>query len=95
MFSTIQGFEWDVGNLEKNTHKHNVTNKECEEAFFDEQKKIAKDSLHSGKELRYILLGKTKVYRRLFIVFTVRKLFVRVISARDLNKKEYHLYEKT
>ena len=94
MFSQISGFEWDEGNRDKNERKHRVTSKECEEAFFDGQKKIIKDPLHSGKEQRYILLGKTKVHRRLFIVFTIRKLFVRVISARDLNKKEYPLYEK-
>jgi len=88
------GFEWDRGNQEKNELKYNVTNKECEEVFFDEQKKILKDPLHSGKEQRYILLGKTKTHRHLFIVVTVRKLYMRIISARDLNKKEYPLYEK-
>lgn len=93
-FSKILGFEWDAGNQEKNELKHGVTNKECEEAFFDEQKRILKDPIHSGKEQRYVLLGKTKAHRRLFIVFTTRKSFIRVISARDLNKKEYPLYEK-
>lgn len=86
-------FFWDKGNLDKNLLKHRVTDEECEEVFFDEDKKIYNDILHSGQEERYILIGKTKLGRLLFIVFTKRKNKVRVISARDMNKKEWKLYE--
>ena len=85
-------FEWDAGNRDKNLLKHSVSNEECEEIFFDPDRKIAKDALHSGKENRYILLGKTKKGKVLFVVFAMRDKKVRVISARDLNKKEKHLY---
>ena len=85
-------FQWDKGNIDKNLLKHRVANEECEEVFFDENKKLYKDELHSGKEARYILIGKTKLNRLLFIVFTQRRNKVRVISARDLNKKESKLY---
>lgn len=85
-------FQWDTGNTEKNVEKHQVNNGECEEVFFDRHKKILKDVLHSGIEPRYIIFGKTKKGRKLFLVFTIRKLQVRVISARDLNKKEVKLY---
>jgi len=90
-------FEWDKGNKGKSLAKHQVTNEECEEGFFDNRKKILKDILHSGKEDRYILLGRTKKKRLLFVVFTAGKKKLRVISARDLNKKERRLYyeEKT
>ena len=87
-------FEWDDANRIKNVKKHNATNEECEEIFFDPRKKIAKDILHSRYEDRYILIGETKKGRILFIVFTIRKTNVRVISARDLNRKERILYEK-
>ena len=86
-------FEWDQGNKNKNYQKHGVTDQECEEAFFDPHKKILKDVFHSHHEQRYILLGETKKERRLFIVFTMRAGRARVISARDLNKKERKLYE--
>ena len=86
-------FQWDKGNKEKNSSKHGVADRECEEVFFDQQKKIFKDTLHSGSEDRLILLGKTKNERTLFIVFTVRDEKVRIISARDLNRKERHLYD--
>lgn len=88
-------FIWDRGNIDKNWTKHKVTNRECEEAFFDRNKKIYKDKLHSGKEERYILLGKTKKGRLLYTVFTIRKKKVRIISSRDINRKERKLYEKT
>jgi len=88
-------FEWNKGNRNKNFIKHGVTDGECEEIFFDSDKKILKDIHHSNKEPRYILIGQTKLQRPLFIVFTIRKNNIRVISARDLNKKEKKFYEKT
>lgn len=86
-------FDWDQGNRGK-PGKHAVTNEEAEEAFFDPHKKVSKDALHSATEDRYILLGKSKVRRLLYIVFTWRKTKIRIISVRDINKKEVHLYEK-
>jgi uncharacterized DUF497 family protein len=87
-------FEWNKGNDKKNYLKHGVANSECEEVFFDNNKIILKDKLHSIDEDRYIIFGKTKQKRILFIVFTLRKEKIRVISARDINKKEIKLYEK-
>jgi uncharacterized DUF497 family protein len=88
-------FQWDKGNKNKNWLKHKVTNKECEEAFFDKNKKIIKDEIHSGREKRFIILGKTKEKTLLFIVFTLRGKKLRIISARKINKKEVRLYEKS
>jgi hypothetical protein len=88
-------FEWDNGNQDKSWQKHQVSIVEAEEAFFDQNKKLYPDPIHSGKESRKILIGKTQKNRVLFIVFTIRKEKVRIISARDLNKREKGLYEKT
>ena len=88
-------FEWDKGNIGKNK-KHNVEDREAEEAFLDEGKVIYKDKLHSTDvEERFILLGKSKKDRLLYIVFTERNEKLRIISARDINKKEVYLYEET
>lgn len=84
--STVE-FEWDKGNIGKNK-KHHVNDQEAEEIFFDENKVLLKDVLHSKTEERFIILGKTKVDRVLYAVFTKRKKKIRIISARDLNKKE-------
>ena len=86
-------FQWDKGNKNKNDVQHRVSDEECEEVFFDQNKKILKDILHSGREERYMLLGQTKAKRGLFIVFTLRRDEIRVISARDLNRRERKLYE--
>lgn len=93
-------FVWDKGNIDKNWIKHRVINSECEEVFFDKKKVIFKDVIHSRNEERHRILGKTKKGRLLFVVFTIRenKIIredkIRVISARDINKKERRLYEE-
>ena len=92
-FKSALEFEWDKGNIEKN-RKHDVGDKESEEAFLDENKVIFKDLLHSGVEERFILIGKTKKKRVLYAVFTMRKSRVRIISCRDINKSERSLYDK-
>lgn len=89
----ILEFQWDTGNITKN-QKHKVEDKEAEEAFLDKKKIIFKDVLHSEKEKRFILIGKTKKKRFLYIIFTLRKNKIRIISARDINKKEVSIYEK-
>ncbi len=86
-------FEWDEWNIRKNRLKHGTLTDEIERAFTDPYKKIFIDILHSKREDRYIAIGKTNKDRVLYIVFTVRnKKRVRVISARDLNRKERNLY---
>lgn len=87
-------FQWDSANRDKNYIKHDVSNAEIEEAFYDQHKKILKDKIHSAGEERYRIIAKTNTHRLLFIVFTIGNSQIRVISARDLNKKEMYLYEK-
>ena len=88
-------FDWDKGNKEKNLIKHGVSNEECEEIFFDPHKRVVAPGTYSGPEERHILIGETKRNRLLMVIFTMRNQKVRVISARDLNRKEKGLYEKT
>ena len=84
-------FEWDEGNIGKNK-KHNVEDREAEEVFLDGNKKTFKDKLHSDGEERFRVVGKTKKKRLLLIAFTIRKDKIRIISARNINKKEVYLY---
>lgn len=86
-------FIWDHGNAQKNK-KHGVANSESEEVFFDENKAMLRDTLHSEGEERFIIIGRTKKARLLFVVFTMRDKKIRIISARDVNKREVHLYEE-
>jgi len=96
-FSFLQectGFEWDQNNIEKNWLKHKVTPVECEQIFFNQPLIIDDDSKHSDTEKRFYVLGKTDLGRKLFVVFTIRKKNIRIISARDMNKKEKRSYEQ-
>ena len=87
-------FEWDEWNSRKNRLKHNVFPNEAEQVFTDPKKIILADHFHSKKEERYIIIGKTENNRILYVVFTLRKIKIRVISARDLNHKEKNLYHE-
>ena len=87
-------FEWDQGNIDKNWKKHRVNNKETEETFFNKPLKIYKDKKHSQKEDRFVALGITNKKRRLYIIFTLRKEKIRIISARNQSEKERGEYEK-
>lgn len=92
-FSKLEGFEWDFGNLE-HIKKHKVSSKECEEVFFSIPIIVGLDIKHSEVEKRFEVLGKSKKGRRVFLVYTLRENYIRVISARDQNKKERRKYEK-
>ena len=80
-------------NVQKNWEKHKVTPVESEQAFFNSPLTIVKDINHLKAEERFYALGKTDQNRRLFIVFTLRQKLIRVISSRDMSKKERKIYK--
>ena len=92
----ITGFDWDTGNARKND-KHGVLMSEAEQVFFNDPLLLVADTKHSHAEQRYHALGKTDEGRTLHITFTLRKSGekIRVISARDMHKKERTIYEQT
>lgn len=97
MKSTLEkctGFQWDKGNSEKNWETHKVLKSECEQAFFNKPLVITDSQKETDKEKRWYLLGRTDLDRKLFIVFSVRKNLIRVISARDMSKKERKKYNE-
>jgi uncharacterized protein len=86
------GFERDDHNTEKIKARHGVAPTECEQIFFNLPFVVGDDSKHSEKENRFFVLGKTDTGRLLFLVITVRINKIRVISARDMNRKERGIY---
>jgi uncharacterized DUF497 family protein len=88
----VTGFQWDQGNLEKNWLKHGVSPLECEQVFFNQPLVVVPDPKHSEREERFYALERTDTDRYLFVVFTVRGRKLRVISARDMNRKERSIY---
>jgi uncharacterized protein len=95
-FDLIAGFDWDDGNRRKSADKHAVSQAEAESVFFDEPLIVAVDSKHSEMEHRFHALGKTAQNRLLHITFTLRqnRTLIRVISARDMHRKERRAYEQ-
>jgi uncharacterized DUF497 family protein len=95
IFEQFTGFDWDNGNIDKNRLRHNVENFECEQIFFNRPLIILDDSKHSESEKRWVALGKTDKDRFLVIIFTKRKKnLIRIISARDMNKRERAFYNE-
>lgn len=94
VFSAPIAFDWDAGNSQKNQEQHGVTNQEAESLFFNEHKFVFEDSTHSQIKKRYLLLGITSEGRKPAIIFIIRKNKIRIISARDMHKKERQIYDK-
>ncbi|MBI3577545.1 BrnT family toxin [Candidatus Gottesmanbacteria bacterium] len=89
----VTGFEWDEANT-RHIANHNVTPEEAEQVFSDKNNVIIEDLKHSIIERRPLIVGKTQKGRLLYQVFTRRRNNMRVISSRDINRKEVNLYEK-
>ena len=90
----VVGFEWEAGNRRKNWERHGVSDQECEEVFSHRPLLVAGDPGHSGVESRHFALGRTRTGRRLFVAFTVRQGRIRIISARDMNRRERKSYDE-
>jgi uncharacterized DUF497 family protein len=94
VYPKFTGFDWDDGNREKNP-KHDVQSWECEQLFFNEPLIILEDSKHSVSEGRSAAFGRTDSGRPLVIIYTMRGSKIRVVSARDMSRRERQYYEDT
>jgi uncharacterized DUF497 family protein len=94
-FNRITAFDWDAGNARKND-KHTVSQTEAEQIFFNDPVLLVADLRHSLTEDRFHALGVTNNGRLLHVTLTLRfdATKIRVISARDMHRKERAIYEK-
>ncbi len=92
----IAGFDWDAANSAKSIDKHGVSSIEAEQVFTNEPLLVVADPKHSAAEPRWHALGKTHAGRLLHVTFTLRfdGTRIRVISARDMHRKERRRYEQ-
>ena len=93
-FEDIVGYQWDDGNTDKNRINHQVENWECEQVFFNTSLIALGDFKHSAKEERWAAFGRTDEGRRLVVILTKRGNLLRIIAARDMNRKERKFYEE-
>ncbi len=93
-FPESKSFDWDQGNINKNWDKHRVHHLECEEIFFNEPIVTKVEKRGASQEERVSALGMTNEGRFLFVVSTIRRGRIRVVSVRDMNKKERKIYDE-
>lgn len=94
LIARCSGFDWDGGNLPKIWERHHVIPNECQQVFLNRPLFGAPNEKHSDKEGRYYAFGQTDAGRFLAIIFTVRGDLIRVISARDMNRRERRTWSK-
>ncbi|MBC8509822.1 MAG: BrnT family toxin [Anaerolineales bacterium] len=91
---TLHGitFEWDSRKAASNARKHEISFELACEAFFDPFVFYLGDEVIND-ELRETIIGMTKNWRLLYVVFVLNEDIVRVISARFVTKTEREDYE--
>ena len=86
-------FEWDNNKNESNKKKHGISFDEAKEVFEDTNRKEYEDIRKEYGELRIIAIGYAKTVNViLFVVFTIRNRYIRIISARKANKNDRKIY---
>jgi hypothetical protein len=86
--------EWDPCKAEQNQRKHKVPFEEASTVFADPLSSTIPDPLHSEKEERFIIIGKSVRGRVLIVVHTDEIDKIRIISARHARSYERRAYEK-
>jgi len=82
---------WDEEKNALNKRKHKISFEEAKKVFLDPRRFETFDKKHSNFEERLITIGFSGV-KLLTIIFTERDSSVRIISAREANKKEEEEY---
>ena len=88
-------FEWDPVKAAANSAKHGVSFEEACTAFQDPLARIHADPHHSASESREILIGHSAQGRLTLVAFTDRQGRLRLISAREVTRRERREYEES
>ncbi|MGQ9555576.1 MAG: BrnT family toxin [Anaerolineae bacterium] len=87
-------FEWDPDKTSRNLRKHGVSFGEAATVFRDTLSVTVADPDHSIEEERYITIGLSSRMRLLMVAHTEQGERIRIISARELTRREREQYEK-
>ena len=88
-------FEWDRRKAARNLAKHGLSFDEASTVFADGLSLTIPDPDHSEDEERWIIIGQSNRGRLLVVVHTEDGTMVRIISAREAEKRERVRYEET
>ena len=86
----IERISWDQETVD-HISKHAVSPEEVEEALFNDP---ASPLIMRGKEGTYLAYGKTNGGRFLLVVWAAKHRKTKIITARDMSKKEKQFYKR-
>ena len=86
----IERISWDQDTVD-HIARHSLSPEAVEEVLFNH---VDSPLIMRGREARYLAYGKTKGGRLLLVVWFARNRKTKIITARDLSKKEKQFYKK-
>ena len=86
----IERISWDEETVD-HISNHSVTPEEVEEVLFSD---TDVPLIMRGKEGKYLAYGKTNAGRFLLIVWAFEHRKTKIVTARDMTKKEKQLFRK-
>jgi uncharacterized DUF497 family protein len=87
-------FAWNPEKARSNLRKHGISFQEAVSVFADPLSVTIPDPLHSHEEERFVLLGMSEGFRLLVVVHTDEGDRIRLISAREADRRERRIYEE-
>ena len=87
-------FDWDIDKAVSNKKKHGITFDEASTAFGDPMALDFGDPYHSEDEHRLLLFGITSNGLYVVISYTWRDDTIRIISAREMTRREKKIYSE-
>jgi uncharacterized protein len=87
-------FEWDSQKEKINLRKHDVSFREAQSVFLDDEALLIPDPDHSHDEDRFVLLGLSHKIRLLLVCHCYREndQLIRIFSARKADQEETRGY---
>ena len=89
------GFEWDDAKAMSNFRKHGVSFDDAVTVFDDPMAVTQDDPDHSEDERRFVTIGSSKAGHLLVVCHCDRLDRIRLISARNANRRERRYHEDT
>jgi len=87
-------FEWNPRKAARNLAKHGVSFDEASTVFADTLSLTIPDPDHSEDEERWVIIGESHRRRLLVVIHVEEDETVRVISAREADRREREKYEE-
>jgi uncharacterized DUF497 family protein len=81
-------FTWDGRKEAANRRKHGVEFDEALTVFGDPLSSTVADPMHSDREIRFIIVGRSRAQRLLVVVHSDHDDYIRIISARPASPRE-------